>query len=100
MNDAAFECHAPSHAAPPGKHWLRAQSSVEFGRERDRRHIPQLVASPDREAPFGVATKSRGGLKQRVEHWLQIEGRAADDLEDIAGRGLVFERFLEVVGAI
>ena len=31
---------------------------------------------------------------------MQVEGRAADDLEHIAGRGLVFERFLEVAGAL
>jgi hypothetical protein len=28
---------------------------------------------------------------------LQIKGRAADDLEHVAGRGLVFERLLQVV---
>jgi hypothetical protein len=30
---------------------------------------------------------------------LQIEGRAADDLEHVAGRGLVFERFFEIARA-
>jgi len=30
---------------------------------------------------------------------LQIEGRAADDLQDIAGRGLIFQRFFEVARA-
>ena len=42
----------------------------------------------------------RGGFDQRVEHRLQIEGRAADDLEHVAGRGLVFERFFEIAGAL
>ena len=31
---------------------------------------------------------------------MDIDGRAADDLEHVAGRGLVFERFLEVAGAV
>ncbi len=31
---------------------------------------------------------------------MQIEGRAADDLEHVARGGLVFERFLEVVSAL
>ena len=44
-------------------------------------------------AAIGVA-EPRGGLDERVEHRLQIEGRAADDLEHVAGRGLVFERLL------
>src|SRR5262245_37909894 len=39
-------------------------------------------------------------LDQRVEHGLQIEGRAADDLEHIGGSGLLLERFGEVVSAL
>jgi hypothetical protein len=31
---------------------------------------------------------------------LKIEGRAADDLQHVAGRGLVLERFLQVAGAL
>ena len=29
---------------------------------------------------------------QRIEHRLEIEGRAADDLEDVGGRGLLLQR--------
>ena len=32
-------------------------------------------------------------LDQRVEHCLKIEGRAADDLEHVGGRGLLLQRF-------
>jgi hypothetical protein len=48
---------------------------------------------------LGVA-QARGGLYQRVEDRLQLEGRAADDLEHVAGCCLVFERFLEVVRSL
>jgi len=41
----------------------------------------------------------RGGFNERIQHWLQVEGRAADDLEDIACRSLVFERFFEIARA-
>jgi hypothetical protein len=41
-----------------------------------------------------------GGFDQRVQHRLQIEGRAADDLQDIACRSLVFERFFEIARAL
>ena len=34
---------------------------------------------------------------QRVEHRLQIEGRAADDLEHVGGGGLLLERFAQLV---
>ena len=46
------------------------------------------------------AAQPRGGFDNRLEHRLEIEGRAADDLEHVARRGLIFERFLEVAGAL
>ena len=46
------------------------------------------------------AGEPRGGLDDRIEHRLQIEGRAADDLEHIAGCSLVFERFFEIMRAL
>jgi hypothetical protein len=45
------------------------------------------------------AGEPRGGLDDRIEHRLQIEGRAADDLKHVARRGLVFERFLKFARA-
>ena len=44
---------------------------------------------------IGIA-KPGGGLDHRIQHRLQIEGRAADDLQHVAGRGLVFQRFLKI----
>jgi hypothetical protein len=43
---------------------------------------------------ISVAKPCRG-LDQRVEHGLQIEGRAADDLEYVGGRCLLLTRFLQ-----
>ena len=34
---------------------------------------------------------------QRIEHRLQIEGRAADDLEHVGGRGLLLQGFTQFV---
>jgi hypothetical protein len=39
-------------------------------------------------------------FRNGVEHRLQIKGRAADRLQHVAGRGLVFERFLKVASAL
>jgi hypothetical protein len=50
--------------------------------------------------PIVKSPQPRGGLHQGVEHRLQIEGRAADDRQHVAGRGMVFERFLELPGAL
>ena len=41
--------------------------------------------------------KPGGRLDQRVEHRLQIERRAADDLEHVGGGGLLLERFAQLV---
>ena len=39
----------------------------------------------------------RRRLDQRIEHRLQIEGRAADDLEHVGGGGLLLQRFAQLV---
>ena len=44
------------------------------------------------------ASHSRAAdLDQRIEHGLQIEGRAADDLEHVGGGGLLLQRFAQLV---
>ena len=45
------------------------------------------------------AAKPGGRFDHCIHHRLHIGGRAADDVEHIAGRGLVFERFFEVARA-
>ena len=59
------------------------------GSRRMRRHAPLLrwivgACLPRRAAP---------PIDQRVEHGLQIEGRAADDLEHVGGGGLLLQQF-------
>ena len=48
------------------------------------------------ERAFGRAQAS-GRLHQRVEHGLQIEGRAADELEHVCGRGMLLQRLAKLV---
>src|ERR1700730_8199957 len=76
-----------------------SQKRFELGREL-------LVAREGRELAVATAQRGliciaqpRGGLHQRIEHRLQIESRATYDLEHVAGRGLVFERFFEIAVA-
>ena len=45
---------------------------------------------------IGLA-QPRHRFDQRVEHVLQIEGRAADDLEHVGGCGLLLQRFAQLV---
>ena len=44
----------------------------------------------------GVAEPG-GRLHQRLQHRLQVEGRAADDLEHVGGGGLLLQRFAQLV---
>jgi len=39
----------------------------------------------------------RRRLDERIEHGLQIEGRAADDLEHVGGGGLLLQRLAQLV---
>ena len=52
--------------------------------------------APVQEGLIGLAQACRR-LDQRIEHRLQIERRAADDLEHVGGRGLLLERFAQLV---
>src|SRR3954447_7872510 len=91
---------APQGAAAIGNQRSLSQCGVEFGRERNRSDVSKHLALPDRKRPLRIAAKPRGRLEESVEHWLQVEGRTTDDPEHLACRGLVFERFLKVVGAV
>ena len=46
---------------------------------------------------LGLA-QPRRGFDEGIEHRLQIEGRAADDLEHVRGRGLLLERLAQLRG--
>ena len=62
------------------------------------RHVHFPFATQD-ECHLGIA-QSRRGLYQRIQHRLQVEGRAADDLEHVADSGLLLKRLAEIVGAL
>src|SRR6516162_10022154 len=53
-----------------------------------------LLAMHDRNI---CIAQSRSRLRQRIEHGLQIERRAADDLEDVGGRGLLLQQLPQLV---
>jgi len=66
------------------------------GRTR-RGAVDLALAYKDRS---GISTTKPGRrFGHCVQHRLHIGGRAADDVEHVTGRGLVFERFFEVARA-
>ena len=63
------------------------------------RHIAVDLALAYKDRSGIGAAKPGGRFGYCVQHRLHIGGRAADDVEHVAGRGLVFEQFFEVARA-
>src|SRR5579863_1612556 len=99
MNNAALERGPSRDRAASGHYLLRLHKAVVFRRYAELRGGSVAIAlAPIDERGVGGAQPC-GGLDQRVENWLQVEGRTADDLQHVAGRSLVLERLLKITGA-
>ena len=70
---------------------------VEFGRKAVARDLPVMFAPLTVDRRYVRLAQPRRRLDQRVEHRLQIERRAADDLEHVGGGGLLLQRFAQLV---
>src|SRR5262249_62158000 len=58
--------------------------------------LERISAVHEQDAEFRFAN-SCGVLQHRLEDRLKIAGRAADDTEDLRGRGLLLKRFAQLV---
>ena len=45
------------------------------------------------------AAETRHRLHQRIEHRLEVDGRTADDLEHVGGRGLLLQGLIQLTSA-
>src|SRR5262245_16731954 len=100
MDDLTLE-HSPrgNGSSNWGKR-LRSGEGVPSGRHGVTPPPPvNLALAVYDEREIRIA-QPRSRFGQCIQHRLQIEGRAADDLEHVAGRGLVFQRLLQVAGAV
>jgi len=101
MHDPAFERHPADDAVATGDNGSPAQGLPKPGVRCSRlvgRHIAVDLALVYCNRCGVGAAKPGGGFDHCVQHRLHIGGRAADDVQHVAGRGLVFERFFEVAG--
>ena len=101
MHDPAFERHPPGDAVATGDECSLALGRPILGLRctDERRHVAVDLALAYCDRSGIGAAKPDGGFGNCVQHRLHIGGRAADDVEHVAGRGLVFERFFEVARA-
>ena len=60
--------------------------------------ISAVGLEPEDDRPIRLA-EAGGGDDDRVKHRLQLKGRAADDAQNLAGRGLPLERLGQLGGA-
>src|SRR6266700_5801252 len=69
-----------------------------FRFESVKGHIPELVVCQAKHVCLVSMAKSCSRFDQRVKDRLQLEGRAADNLEDLGSRRLLLQRFAEIAG--
>jgi hypothetical protein len=55
----------------------------------------EIRAQRSKNGPHVGIAQPRRGFEQRIEHDLKIEGRAADDLEDLGGGDLLLQRLVQ-----
>ena len=97
VNKPAFEQGAPGGRATRQRDRTLLHEMHEVIRVAIARREPQHVTVRPDDAGHVRLAQPSGRLDQRVKHRLQIESRAADDLEHVGGRGLLLQRFAQLV---
>src|SRR6266700_7569510 len=98
MNGLALEQDPPNHRPGISRlDWLAHHALCDLGKKAVVRDVMIEAAPCNSDDGSICVTESRGGLDQRVEHCLQIEGRTADDLEHVGGRSLLLQRFAQFI---
>ena len=97
MDDVAFKRSSPSDRAPTRFELDLCHIVTDGGREPMACGMfVDCAAQAMNRRHIGVA-QPHCGFNQRVEHRLQIEGRAADHLEHVGGRRLLLQRLAQLV---
>src|SRR5262249_7646112 len=97
MNDFAFEQDPPRHYTSVDSSRVTCNELGKFVRDPvGRLEVEGSAFRSTQDYGVCLAQLCRR-FDQRVEHRLQIEGRAADDLEHVGGGGLLLQRFPQLV---
>src|SRR5262249_32808004 len=100
MYDFAFKQGSPYARSWSGLDRKILQIFLVLGRRlvRSSQFVHCPMRPPDvRDMRFA---KARRRLNKRVQHGLQVECRAADDLQHVSGGGLLLKRFTQIVRAL
>src|SRR5262249_1131852 len=97
MNVFAFKQNASGYRSSVESKRVTCDELVEFRRQ------PEALFEVEDLAPWSAyghrvgLAQPRRRLDERIEHCLQIERRAADDLEHVGGCSLLLQRFAQLV---
>ena len=102
LTSAMWTALAFEHARPPTDPSIRLPRMTlhvlhVLGREAVARDVMIEPSLASRMAALSASHSRAAEFDQRVEHRLQIEGRAADDLEHVGGGGLLLQRLAQLV---
>ena len=93
VRDGALDEGSAGPRSPIDRGRMGRHELLVFGRESERRfEVIVAIFRSSQDGHIGFAQPGRG-LDQRIENGLQIESRAADDLEHVCGGGLLLQRF-------
>ena len=101
VNDRPIEDRSGDHAVPTGSQRIHAPEQVgSLGRDAlvMGDDVDQVAIEPEDRREHAT-TQPHHALDDGVEDRLDVGGRARDDPEDLAGRGLLLEGFGEVAVA-
>jgi hypothetical protein len=100
MHGRAFKQRPAGHALTPGLELQARKLGFELRRKTEVcPRAKQAAFRRQRDVTDVRLANSRGRLDERIEHGLQVKGRAADHLEHIGGRGLLFQRLAQLACA-
>src|SRR5262249_41664661 len=97
MNDAAADKDAPGRVAAVDFERTILHECYHFGWDTEETHGARNVALRSINGPHVRVAEAHCRLDQRIEHRFQIEGRAADHLEDVGCGSLLLERLAQLV---
>ena len=92
LNRFAFQKRPATDRAAPRRNHDALHVFVKFPGEAIARRLLVTGARGSKNLRLLRFTQPSRGLQERVEHGLQVEGRAADDLKHVGGRGLLPKR--------
>src|SRR5215468_5725403 len=97
MNRPALEADAPQHRPTPEAKLVSLPELPELWRAAVERATAKDLAVESEDVSIAAITELRRVLDERVQHWLKIECRAVDDLEDLRRGSLLIQRLGQVL---